>query len=124
MNSQYSPISVFIFSFLVSGTAGIAAFLRSGNVVKVISLVTAGLNSGLLGLAISLLWYQKFADNVHFLLGICVITGLMGAAGLDFIITIITKGLISNLAKGESLNLDKDKDKTPKVEEKKDEPKT
>lgn len=102
MSTTYSPIGVFIASFLVSATAGVAAFLRSGKTATPISLTTAGLNSGLLGLAISLIWYRQFQDNVHFLVGIDIITGLMGAAGLDFVLTILTKGGINiNLGAGD-----------------------
>jgi hypothetical protein len=87
-----SPIGVFLFSSAAAGTAGIAAYLRGGKPVTILSIVTAGLNSGLLGLAISLLWYQKFQDNIYSLVGICVVAGLTGAAGLDFLLTAIQKG--------------------------------
>jgi hypothetical protein len=86
------PIGVFAAAFAVSSTAGIAAYLRSNKPITILALITAGLNSGLLGLAISLLWFQKFRDNIYFLVGICVVTGLTGAAGLDFILTAIQKG--------------------------------
>jgi hypothetical protein len=92
MNDHYSAISIFVLAFVVSAAAGIAALLRKSNEVKRISLITAGLNSGLLGLAISLLWYQKFQDNLYSLIGICVLSGLTGAAGLDFVLNMIQKG--------------------------------
>lgn len=85
-------MGVFAAAFLASATAGIAAYLRSDKPISKLALVTAGLNSGLLGLAISLIWFQTFQDNIYSLLGICVVTGLTGAAGLDFILTAIQNG--------------------------------
>jgi hypothetical protein len=90
-----SSIFIFFFAFIASGTAGTAAYLRSGKPVTRLALITAGLNSGLLGLSICLIYLNKFRDNVHFLLGICVLSGLTGAAGLDFILTSIQNGGIS-----------------------------
>ena len=92
MSQSASPLGVFAAAFAVSMTAGIAAYLRSTKPITFLAIITAGLNSGLLGLAIALLWYQKFQDNIYFLVGICVVTGLSGAAGLDFILTAIQKG--------------------------------
>lgn len=92
MDGTVSPIGVFIAAFAASATSGIAAYLRSNKSITILALITAGLNSGLLGLAIALLWFQKFQDNIYFLVGICVITGLTGAAGLDFILTAVQKG--------------------------------
>jgi len=104
MAGDVSPLGVFFAAFAASSTAGIAAFLRSGKSVTKLALITAGLNSGLLGLAIALLWFQKFQDNIYFLVGICVITGLTGAAGLDFILSAIQNG-------GFSVNIGGGKDK-------------
>lgn len=103
MLGELSPAGVFIASLGASATAGIAAYLRSGKPITKLALVTAGLNSGLLGLAIALLWYKKFQDNIHFLVGICVVTGLTGAAGLDFVLSAIQKG-------GLSINIGSEKD--------------
>jgi hypothetical protein len=89
--TEYSPIWVFFVAFAISALAGIAAFLRSGNAIKVVSVLTSGLNSGLLGLAIALVWYEQYKSNIYMLMGFCVISGLMGAAGLDFVINLITK---------------------------------
>lgn len=92
MNGEVSPLGVFFAAFAASAAAGIAAYLRTQKGITALALITAGLNSGLLGLAISLLWFQKFSDNIYFLVGICVITGLTGAAGLDLILNAIQKG--------------------------------
>lgn len=105
-----SPIIVFAAAFVASSLSGIAAYLRSGKEIKPVALITAGLNSGLLGLSISLIYYQKFTKNITFLLGICVIIGLTGAAGLDFILNAIQKGGIS-INFGSDKDDDKDKTK-------------
>jgi CHASE2 domain-containing sensor protein len=92
MIANESALWVFIAAFAASATAGIAAYLRSNKPITILAIITAALNSGLLGLAIALLWFKKFQDNIYFLVGVCVVTGLTGAAGLDFILTAIQKG--------------------------------
>jgi CHASE2 domain-containing sensor protein len=86
---EYNAILIFLTAFIVSGTAGVAAFLRSGKEPTKLSIITASLNSGLLGLSIALLWYQKL--NIYTLIGVCVISGLTGAAGFDAILASIQK---------------------------------
>lgn len=95
MVGSNSAIGVFAVAFIASALAGIAAYLRTNKPITVLAIITASLNSGLLGLAIALLWFQKFQENIYFLVGICVVTGLTGAAGLDFILTAIQKGGLS-----------------------------
>jgi hypothetical protein len=67
---RLNPIYVFVSAFGVSSFAGLAALLRGGKQVTIIAVLSAVLNSGLLGLAIALVWYNKFQDNVYFLIGI------------------------------------------------------
>lgn len=125
--STVSPMGVFAAAFAASATAGIAAYLRSNKIVTKLALFTAALNSGFLGLAIALIWFDKFKESPHFLVGICVITGLTGAAGLDFILTAIQKGGFqikigsgkdkdgnTNLGFGFGSDDDKDEEKEPK----------
>ena len=90
--STISPFGVFAAALAASATAGIAAYLRSNKPVTKLALITAALNSGLLGLAISLLLIDKMKGTPFFLIGVCVITGLSGAAGLDLVLTAIQKG--------------------------------
>ncbi len=82
-------IIVFMTSFGVSALAGFAAMLRTGSKLTIYNGLSAFLNSGLLGLSISLLWYLKFQDNLYFLVGVCVIAGLGGMATFDFILKAI-----------------------------------
>jgi len=114
VNPQYSAIAIFVAAFFVSGLSGIASLLRSGKEVKKITIITASLNSGLLGLAISLLWYQKFQENIYELMGICVMSGLGGAASLDFILNFLQKGYFASVEKN---NKDKDPGPTKEVQQ-------
>jgi hypothetical protein len=90
--SSYSLVAIFALAFFTSMLSGIAAFLRSKQPATPIAIITAGMNSGFLGLGISLSFYSKFKDNITVLLGFCVLTGLSGASGLDFILTTFQKG--------------------------------
>ena len=106
-----NEILIFITCFVISATSGIAASLRSGKAITKLSVITAGLNSGLLGLSISLLWYKKFQDNLYTLIGICVISGLTGAAGFDAILTSIQRGAFKINLSTELEDKDKEKPK-------------
>lgn len=87
-----SPLGVFISSFGVAAFAGVAALLRGGSKVTTTGLASAVMNSGLVGLGISLLWYHKFQDNVYFLIGVCVLAGLGGSMTVDFIMNALKTG--------------------------------
>lgn len=95
MNEQANPIYIFISAFGVSSFAGLAALLRTGKPINMIAIFSAILNSGLLGLALALLWYHKFQDNVYFLIGICVLAGLGGATMVDFVLQAFKAGGLS-----------------------------
>lgn len=92
---KINPLTVFLSAFGVSSFAGLAALLRAGKEVNKVSVISAILNSGFLGLAIALLWYTKFQDNVYFLIGICVLAGLGGATLVDFCVESIKNGGLS-----------------------------
>lgn len=92
---RVNPIAVFFSAFGVASFAGLAALLRAGKQVNAVSVISALLNSGFLGLAIALLWYTKFQDNIYFLIGICVLAGLGGATLVDFAVEAIKNGGLS-----------------------------
>jgi hypothetical protein len=92
MDSQINPIGVFISSFGVAAFAGLAALLRTGTKLSVVTVLSQLLNSGLLGLGISLLWYTKFQDNIYFLVGVCLLAGLGGMTTVEFVLQAIRKG--------------------------------
>ena len=84
-------ISVFIAAFGVSAFAGLATLLRFGRKLSKLAVVSAMLNSGFLGLAISLIWYQNYreAANIHGLIGICVLAGMGGSTLTDILISLL-----------------------------------
>ena len=80
-----------------------AALLRTNESLSVKSLLKAVLNSGLLGLGVSLLWIQVYEENPFFLVGICLLTGLGGAPTLDFVLEVARRlvvGFTMNQPKG------------------------
>lgn len=92
---------VFLYAFLLSSSAGLAALLRSPAEISRRSVVSAALNSGLLGLAVSLVWYIKYQDNLFALVGICLVVGLGGNTMVDFAISVLKQGgLIGKILEG------------------------
>lgn len=86
------PVGVFVSAFLVAAFSGLAALLRSTEKVTVKGVLSAILNSGMLGAGIALLWYTQYQDNVYFLVGVCLLSGLGGMATVDFVLTIFRRG--------------------------------
>lgn len=90
---QPDPIWLFIATFLMSSFAGLASLLRSGKNISTRSATSAMLNSGLLGLAFSLIWYKYyFIDNIYFLVGISLLAGLGGNTIIDFVLEVLRNG--------------------------------
>jgi hypothetical protein len=91
------PIKVFISCFAISSFAGLAALLRTGKKITTTLVISAVLNSGLIGLCVGLLWYTKFQDNIYFLVGVCTLAGLGGATTIDFALSMFKSALKSKL---------------------------
>lgn len=89
---EINPIGVLLSSFAVSAIAGLAALLRSEEKLTWIKVLSSVLNSGMLGLGISLLWYLKFQTNIYMLIGICVLAGLGGMTTIEFVLAAFRKG--------------------------------
>lgn len=85
-------LSVFASAFSVSACAGLATLLRFAKKVSKLSVASAILNSGLLGLAISLIWYQNYREerNVYSLVGFCVLAGMGGSSVTDLIFSVLS----------------------------------
>ena len=85
-------LSVFASAFGVSAFAGLATLLRFAKVISKIAVSSAMLNSGFMGLAIALLWYQDYqeAHNIYGLIGICVVAGMGGGTLTDILISILS----------------------------------
>lgn len=91
--NDYDPLRLFEATSALSSFAGLAELLRSGRPITTRAVLSAMLNSGLIGLAIGLVWYHKFLGdgNVYFLVGVCVLAGLGGATFIDFAISSFTR---------------------------------
>lgn len=86
---QLDPLRIFASAFAVSSFAGLAALLRSGKSITILAVCSAMLNTGMVGLAIALIWYTKFKgseENIYFMIGLCVLSGLGGTTAIDFIV--------------------------------------
>ena len=85
-------VSVFLSAFGAASFAGLATLLRFARKISRLSVVSAMLNSGFLGLAIALIWYQNYRDakNVYGLIGICVIAGMGGSTLTDLLISLLS----------------------------------
>ena len=95
---------VFASASVASGLAGVAAHLKNNTEIKRAAVITAFLNASMLGLAMSLVWFRSFKDNVYGLVGMCILMGLLGAAGQEFILSLILKS-------GLTINFNPKKDK-------------
>lgn len=95
------PLETFVWSATLSSLAGVAWLLRSGKPVDWRSLTSAVLNSGLFGLVIALIWWEKYAVNtpggVFFLIGISVLAGLGGVTLVDFAVQAVKAIVARNM---------------------------
>lgn len=89
-NSQ--ALMVLISAFGVSAFSGLSAHLRFSRTLRLVTVIGGTLNSGCLGLIISLLWYQNYqqAENVFGLIGICAAAGLCGSKVTDVLVSILS----------------------------------
>ena len=85
-------LAVFVSAFGVAAFAGLATLLRFARKFSKLTVISAMLNAGFLGLAIALIWYQNYrkAENVYGLLGICVLAGMGGSTLTDLLISLLT----------------------------------
>lgn len=91
-DDTFHALSVFLSAFGAASFAGLATLLRFAKKLSKLSVISAMLNAGFLGLAIALLWYQNYrkAENVYGLIGICVLAGMGGSTLTDLVISVLT----------------------------------
>lgn len=96
---QYDLMRLFGTTSALSSFAGLAELLRSGRPLTTRAVISAMLNSGLIGLAIGLTWYHKYLGegNIYFLIGVCVLAGLGGATFVDFASTMFKRWAASQV---------------------------
>ena len=104
MQSKFDPLMIFSIAFVISALAGVAALLRSSQELTVRTVLSVILNTGIVGLGISLLLFTYFKDNAYFLIGLCVFAGLGGLTFVGFILQVFKQGGINITVspKGES----------------------
>ncbi len=92
-------VLIFSAAFVLPAAAGYASLLRTSLDTKISWRManTTILNNGLLGFGMFLLWFSKFQEDIHFLLGICVLLGLNGLKAVDWMIK-VGKKMILNFA--------------------------
>jgi hypothetical protein len=85
-------LMVLISAFGVSAFSGLSAHLRFARTLRPVTVIGGTLNSGCLGLIISLIWYQNYqqAENVFGLIGICAAAGLCGSKVTDVLVSILS----------------------------------
>jgi hypothetical protein len=85
-------LMVFCSAFGAASFAGLATLLRFARKLSKLSVVSAMLNAGFLGLAIALIWYQNYrkSENVYGLIGICVLAGMGGSTLTDLAISLLS----------------------------------
>lgn len=94
MNQRYDPLKVMAIISALNALAGFASLLRSGEEVTFRSVLTSTLNSSLIGLAIALLWWQKYGGedtSIYFLMGVSLMAGLGGNTTFYFITEMIKR---------------------------------
>lgn len=91
VDETFHAFSVFLSAFGTASFAGLATLLRFAKKISKLAIVSAMLNSGFLGLAIALIWYQNYrnAENVYGLIGVCVLAGMGGSTLTDLLISIL-----------------------------------
>jgi hypothetical protein len=100
--SKFDPLTVFATAFVISSLAGMAALLRSTQELSVRTVLSVILNTGAMGLAISLVLFNYFEDNAYFLFGLCLLAGLGGLTAVGFLIQIFKQGGVEIIFKPKS----------------------
>lgn len=104
-----SVVLLHLFTFLLASLAGLAAIIRIQRKFTILSIFSAMLNSGLLGLSLSLIGYKYFKDNIEILVGGTIIIGLGGTAALETVINIVIEVARSTFTKLDNKSKDDDK---------------
>lgn len=86
-----NALIVFASAFGVSAFAGLATLLRFASKLTKLTMMSAMANSGFLGLAIALLWYESYCkeENVYSLIGFCVLAGMGGSSVTDLVFSLL-----------------------------------
>lgn len=83
---------VLMSAFGVSAFSGLSAHLRFAKNLRPLSIISGAMNSGCLGLVISLIWYDNYAasGNTFGLIGICAAAGMCGSKITDVLVSVLS----------------------------------
>lgn len=110
-HEHVNALLVFASAFGVAAFAGLATLLRFAQKLTKLTITSAMTNSGFLGLAIALLWYESYCkeENVYGLIGFCVLAGMGGSSLTDLIFSLLAgAGIKVIIVKDEDEKKDKD----------------
>jgi len=90
-HEHVNALLVFASAFGVAAFAGLATLLRFAQRLTKLTITSAMANSGFLGLAIALLWYESYCkeENVYGLIGFCVLAGMGGSSVTDLVFSLL-----------------------------------
>lgn len=94
MQEKLSLWATCVATLSMASFAGLAALLRSQQVLTWRNILSATMNSGVAGLVVGLTCYQLYDGQEHVLFMICIsaLAGLGGMSLLDFLITCFQHG--------------------------------
>lgn len=91
MQEKLSLWATCVSTLSIASFAGLAALLRSKQALSIRNILSATMNSGIVGMIVGLTWYQLFDGEEHVLFMVCVsaLAGLGGTSLLDFLLTVV-----------------------------------
>lgn len=91
MQEKLSLWATCVSTLSIASFAGLAALLRSKQALSIRNILSATMNSGIVGMVVGLTWYQLFDGEEHVFFMICVsaLAGLGGTSLLDFLLTVV-----------------------------------
>jgi hypothetical protein len=94
MEEQFDPLRVMLSAFALAAVGGLAGLLHSTKKLTKKAVVAAVLYSGMTGITIALIWYNKYREegNIYFLLGVSAAGGLGGVSIFDLWRTVQENG--------------------------------
>lgn len=81
--------SLYAYGFLVSALAGFAWLLRSKDPITPRSVLSAMLNTGMIGLGLCFLWCNAYRDHPETLLGMCALSGICGVRLVSMVSSLV-----------------------------------
>lgn len=92
-HTAVDPLLLFFLVFALTGTAGLAALLRSGKSLSPRNILTWVLNSGLMGIGLFWFWQRAYGPDLWGLFGICILIGLGGLPAVEAVQQLARQGI-------------------------------